>query len=163
MSEVTRAVALAEAIKFYSGQSVGMAAITSAASFFEEFLMGQGVSSPPTDEKGTNASRSTPPVEGPKPVEAKPKKDTAAKAAAKTEAVLAAEMAARVKATEDAAGPSRQEVALSVEKMLKANKRNEAKELLTKHGATSVSSLAETAYAEFIAEAAEILADDMTA
>jgi hypothetical protein len=155
MSEATRAIALAEAVK------VGGDNILATADAFLAFL--ENGKAPPLVVSHTAPKQ---PTEATKPAVDKPKKDTAAKAAAKTEAQLTAEMTARVKATEEAATPvvTREHVAKSVEAMLKANKREEAKALLKQFGATSVSSVPEDDYEAFVSAAEGIInSEDMTA
>jgi hypothetical protein len=152
MSEATRAIALAEAVK------VGGDILATAETFLVFLESGKAP---------LVASHTAPkqPTETTKPAGDKPKKDAAAKAAAKTEAQLTAEMAARVKATEDATPVvTREHVAKSVEAMLKANKREEAKALLKQFGATSVSSVPEDDYEAFVSAAEGIInSEDMTA
>jgi len=155
MSEATRCVALAEAVKFCAGAELSTAMQTAQAFF--DFLNNE---SPKTMQ-----THSTPTTSAKTPAVDKPKKDVAAKAAAKTEAVLKAEMMERVKATETAANvTTREMVGKAVENMLKANKREEAKGLLKQFGATSVSSVPEDDYEAFVLAADGILAgDEMTA
>jgi hypothetical protein len=96
------------------------------------------------------ATAPTKPVAAPKP--AKP---------VKTEAQAAAEVAARIKATEDAAMASTalsgETVGSVIESMLKANKRKEAIELLGKFGAKSASGISADQTEAFIEAANEIL------
>lgn len=157
MSEATRAIALAEAVKYIGGN--GGDPIAAAESFLA--FLERGAAAPLV--KSHTAPKQ--PTEATKPAVDKPKKDTAAKAAAKTEEQLVAEMTARVAKTEVVAeGVTRLDVAKSVESLLKANKREEAKALLKQFGATSVSSVPEDAYEAFVVAAEGILnAEDMTA
>lgn len=149
MSEATRSIALSEAVKMWTAQP--NTDIIAIAVMFADFLEG--------NDKQPGQVHSSP---QPAKVEvAKPKKDTAAKAAAKTEAQLTAESKA---ATEAAVTVTKQDVATSVELLLKANKREEAKALLKKFGANSVSSVPEDGYEAFVTEAKSLLTEeDMTA
>lgn len=151
MSEATRSIALSEAVKMWIAQP--HTDVIQLAALFADFL--------------NNETPSTQTHSSPQPAKAevaKPKKDTAAKAAAKTEAQLTAESKARVAATEAAVTVTKQDVATSVELLLKANKREEAKALLKKFGANSVSSVPEDDYEAFVTEAKSLLTEeDMTA
>lgn len=154
MSEATRSIALTEAIKFWAAAAAPNGDVLAVAAMFNDFLEGN-------DKQPAQTHSSPQPA---KAEVAKPKKDTAAKAAAKTEAQLTAESKARVAATEAEATVTKQDVATSVELLLKANKREEAKALLKKFGANSVSSVPEDDYEAFVMEAKSLLTEeDMTA
>jgi len=165
MSEATRSIALTEAVKMVP-LATDFKAVIEIAEAFNTFLQ---------DSLCPDQVHSSP--QPAKAEAAKPKKNTAAKAAAKTEAQLAAEYTtkareaqltaeskARVAATEAAVTVTKQDVATSVELLLKANKREEAKALLKKFGANSVSSVPEDDYEAFVTEAKSLLTEeDMTA
>jgi hypothetical protein len=81
----------------------------------------------------------------------------------KTEEQVAAELMARVKATEEAAeaqeevaGPTKADAAKALQELIAAN-RDEAVKLLAKHNAKSLGGVSPDKYGEFIAEANEIL------
>jgi hypothetical protein len=164
MSEATRSIALAEAVKFDAPhQGSDATRIVAIATIFNAFIEGADVSV---------AEAAIPTVETVKPVAAKPKTVTAPKKPAISEEELVAKSIARIAATEaaqeaeeeaakDAADKaesvSRDAVALAVESMLKANKRKEAVALLKKFGATSVSTVKAADYAAFIEESEAVL------
>lgn len=131
-----RAIALAEAIRFISTfkETVGLATVLHAANAFDSFLNS-------TNEVVTG--------------ETEPTKTAVAKATKAATKVAKVEAAVE-KAVAKVEGPNKADVGSVVEKLLGADKRTEAVALMKTFGASSVSTLAETKYAEFI-EAAEAI------
>jgi hypothetical protein len=88
----------------------------------------------------------------------KPKADKPKKTAAKSEEELVKEIAQAAEAEEETTpAVSKDQVSAAVQEMLKANKRQEAIDLLAKFKAKSVSGLAEADYAAFVDGANEVL------
>jgi hypothetical protein len=152
MSELTRAIALQEAVKVGGNNILGL------ATTFNDFLTRDSqaeslpVKAAATAEISKAAEDTFKPKRGRPP--AKSEDEVIAEAAAKQAAADAA--ADKAEEEKAASGPTKEEIGKLVEALLKANKRKEAVGLLQQFKAKSVSALRPEDYAAF-AEGAEAL------
>lgn len=175
MTDATKAISLQEAVKAHSVTGdLDADNIVKTAKTFEAFFYPNNPAAP-----AQTSSRPTPPAPAKAVPGAKNKTPAERAAANKTTAAPAGEDAAAAAAVaegtaaaaaEDAAGdaepagPTKQDVGDVVAKLLAANKRADAQNLLKKFKATSVSGVKPADYAAFIEEGSALLGDaDLTA